>query len=85
MPSTIIHTSIDPDINAQANSVFSNFGLSENEAVALFFNYVAEFKKIPFAVNKPNNETLRAVEDARNGNVQKYDSLEHMWSDLDED
>ena len=85
MPSTIIHTSIDSDINTQANSVFSNCGLSANEAVALFFNYVAESKKMPFVIDKPNNETLRAIEDARNGNIQRYDSLEQMWADLDED
>lgn len=85
MPSTIIHIPMDSDINAQANYVFSNFGLSADEAITLFFNYVAESKKMPFVVPKPNEETLNAINDARNGNVERYDSLQSMWADLDED
>ena len=33
--------------------------------------------------NVPNAETIKAMEDANNGNVQRYDSLESMWADLD--
>lgn len=32
---------------------------------------------------KPNSETITAIEDARNGNVERYDSLDAMWADLD--
>lgn len=81
----MIHAPIDSDINAQANYVFSNCGLSANEAVALFFNYVAESKKMPFVVPEANEETRNAINDARNGNVERYDSLKSMWADLDEE
>ncbi len=33
--------------------------------------------------NVPNAETIKAMEDVNNGNVQRYDSLETMWADLD--
>ena len=32
-----------------------------------------------------NKETLDAIEDASNGKVERYDSLESMWADLDND
>jgi hypothetical protein len=35
--------------------------------------------------NKPNNETIAAIEDARNGKVERYSSLEALWTDLDGD
>lgn len=33
----------------------------------------------------PNKETLAAIEEARNGNLDRYTSLEAMWADLDSD
>ncbi len=35
--------------------------------------------------NEPNNETIAAIEDARNGKVERYSSLEALWTDLDGD
>jgi hypothetical protein len=37
------------------------------------------------AINIPNKETLAAIEEARNGNLERYTSLEVMWADLDSD
>lgn len=37
------------------------------------------------AINIPNKETLAAIEEARNGNLERYTSLEAMWADLDSD
>ena len=37
------------------------------------------------AQNIPNKETLAAIEEARNGNLERYTSLEAMWADLDSD
>ncbi len=37
------------------------------------------------ASNIPNKETLAAIEEARNGNLERYTSLETMWADLDSD
>ena len=39
----------------------------------------------PSAMNIPNKETQAAIEDARNGNGERYASLETMWADLDSD
>jgi hypothetical protein len=36
-------------------------------------------------MNIPNKETQAAIEDARNGNGERYTSLELMWADLDSD
>jgi hypothetical protein len=36
-------------------------------------------------IQRPNQETLNAIEDARNGNVERYTSLSAMWADLNED
>lgn len=33
----------------------------------------------------PNQETIAAIEDAKRGKVESYNSLEVMWTDLDEE
>ncbi|MEY3807051.1 MAG: hypothetical protein RI893_27 [Pseudomonadota bacterium] len=83
MPSTVIHTPIDIEIDVKAKQILSNFGLSMNDAIALFLNQVVENNKMPFPIDLPNKETIAAIEDARTGNVHRYSSLETMWEDLD--
>ena len=39
----------------------------------------------PSSMNIPNKETRAAIEDARNGNGERYTSLGVMWADLDSD
>ncbi len=83
MPHTMLNTPIDTEIDAQARLVFSNLGLSMDDAITLFLTKVAENKNIPFSVDLPNKETLAAIEDAHNGKVHRYTSLDAMWADLD--
>lgn len=37
------------------------------------------------SVDLQNTETLAAIEEARNGAVHRYSSLDAMWTDLDEE
>ncbi|MFZ2452209.1 MAG: type II toxin-antitoxin system RelB/DinJ family antitoxin [Methylovulum miyakonense] len=83
MSHTMLHTSIDTEIDAQARLVLSNLGLSMDDAITLFLTKVAENKNIPFSIDLPNQETLAAIEDAHNGRVHRYASLDAMWADLD--
>ncbi len=50
----------------------------------LGINYSMQNAK-PSSMNVPNKETLAAIEDARNGNGERYTSLGVMWADLDSD
>ncbi len=50
----------------------------------LGINYSMQNAK-PSSMNIPNKETLAAIEDARNGNGERYTSLGVMWADLDSD
>jgi hypothetical protein len=43
------------------------------------------FNAKPSSMNVPNKETQAAIEDARNGNGDRYTSLEVMWADFDSD
>jgi len=74
------------------NNVTSNLRAKNNEDEQLVLallkrlgiNYSMQNVK-PSSMNIPNKETLAAIEDARNGNGERYSSLEAMWADLDSD
>jgi DNA-damage-inducible protein J len=85
MPNTIIRTPIDDETNAKLKPILSALGLSMNEAITLYLNNIVETKKIPFSIDMPNKETIAAINDARNGKVERYSSLENMWADLEKD
>jgi hypothetical protein len=46
---------------------------------------LVEDNKISLPAKVPNAETIKAMKDANNGNVHRYDSAKAMWADLDSD
>ncbi|MBI4383977.1 MAG: type II toxin-antitoxin system RelB/DinJ family antitoxin [Nitrospinae bacterium] len=60
-----VTTRIDPDLKKKALKVFSQLGLSEAEAIRLFYAQVILHHGIPFPVKVPNAETLAAFEESR--------------------
>jgi DNA-damage-inducible protein J len=85
MSYTVIHTPIDLEIDTQAKLILLKLGLSMNEAIKLFLTQLIETKQMPFAIHLPNKETIVAIEEARKGQVERYPSLEAMWTDLHSD
>lgn len=79
---------IDPDIKEQAEQLFSRFGITTTDAVNIFLHQCLNFGGIPFElkVNKPNAETIAAMEEAdrisRDPNVKGYTDVDEMIKDL---
>ena len=44
---------------------------------------IASSYRAAFKNHSPNKKTIAAMEDANNGKVECYDSLESMWANLD--
>ena len=60
-----VATRIDPVLKKKALKVFSRLGLSQAEAIRLFYAQVVLHHGIPFPVNVPNAETLAAFKESR--------------------
>ena len=60
---------IDPELKEQSQALFESLGLSLSAAVNIFLRQAVREQAIPFRIGNPlpNAETLRAIEDARNG------------------
>ena len=91
MPKTAnINLRIEPDIKAQAETVFSSLGISVTDAINIFLHASIMEGGFPFQPKQPryNRETRMAIQEARDimaGKVEakRYSSLSGLLADLD--
>jgi len=68
---------LDSQVKKDAQAVLNELGLTTTQAVSLFFKQVSLNKGLPFAVEIPNEETIRAIEDGLNRqNVKTFENAE---------
>ena len=77
---------LDPEVKAQVESLYSNYGMTLAEAVNVFFHQSLNVKGLPFDL-RPNPETfnaLREVEDMRKHpeNYKGYRNVQDMIADI---
>lgn len=64
------------------DAVFKKLGISASQAIALFYKQVSLRRGIPFPVELPNDETQKAILDAREGKVISYESIDDLKAKL---
>lgn len=63
----------------EAKHILAQLGLNFSEAVNIFTGMIVQVKGLPFEVKIPNQETKKAIEDARaglNGEVVTLEDLQ---------
>ena len=79
---TIVRASVDEDIKIEAAEVLAEAGLTISDAFRLLLTRIAMEKQIVFDPLIPNSETIAAMQDAREGRVKSFDTLEELFEDL---
>ncbi|MDQ7084995.1 MAG: type II toxin-antitoxin system RelB/DinJ family antitoxin [Sulfurovum sp.] len=69
---------LDVETKAKAKEIFKELGITMGEAVNMFLSQVTLHKGLPFEVKIPNDETKKAIEEARKGINMESVSLEEM-------
>ncbi len=79
----IVRARLDPKLKKKAEKIFEIVGLTESEAVRLFYKNVVLTRGLPFTLAIPNQETKLAIEEARSGELSiKHDSIDNLFLDL---
>jgi DNA-damage-inducible protein J len=77
MKTSVIHTRIDSNLKADAESILKKIGLTSSEAVRLFYRQIELNQGIPFDVKIPNKLTVKTL--------AKSDRGEDVYSAKDTD
>lgn len=80
---------IDSALKQEAQQLFDSLGLNLSTAVNMFLRQAVREQAIPFRVGNPlpNPETLRAIDETRNGVglSRRFTSVTELMEDLDAD
>ena len=81
----LVQTRINGAVKAKAAAVLATMGLTVSDAVRLLLTRIAHDKALPFEPLRPNAETIAAMEEAKSGKLESFDSIEALMADLNED
>ena len=89
MPNTsILSVRIDPELKAQAENLFSDFGMTLTTAITVFLRQAVRENRIPFEIKRdtPTRATAAAAREAeaivRDTQVKGYTDPDELFRDL---
>ena len=85
MANQLVQARVDKDVKEEASVVLAAMGLTVSDAVRLLLTRVAREKALPFAPLVPNAETIAAMQEARAGNLPRFDDVQGLFDDLHAD
>ncbi len=91
MPNTAnLSVRIDPELKAQAESLFSDLGMTLTTAITVFFRQAVRENRIPFEIRRdqPTRETAAAMRAAlrisRDPDIRGYQDPKELLRDLND-
>nr|WP_248000847.1 type II toxin-antitoxin system RelB/DinJ family antitoxin [Thiothrix fructosivorans] len=79
----MIHVRLEDSLKKDASTALEAMGLSLSDAIRVFLPRVAADQKFPFALQVPNAETRKAMEEARAITKARFDNQQGLLDDLD--
>jgi len=73
---------IDPKVKKEAETILKDLGLSVSNAYELFYRKVIANRGLPFELKVPNEKTMKAIENSRQGKGKKFATEEELFEDL---
>ncbi len=81
---TMVCAQVEPELKKQAEARFSEWGMTVDEAITMFYDRVTGICSDPFSPHIPNAETIEAMEEGKNrGELPKYSSFGEFLATLD--
>jgi DNA-damage-inducible protein J len=66
MKTSIINARIKPELKGDVEQILSKLGITTTQAITMFFEQIKINRGIPFPLQLPNEETVEAMQEARN-------------------
>jgi DNA-damage-inducible protein J len=84
MPKTaMIRARTEQSLKNEVDNIFKKLGITQTEAINIFYNLVKLNNGLPFTVKIPNKTTQKAFRDSDTGNnLKKFNNYEDLINDL---
>jgi DNA-damage-inducible protein J len=66
MKTSIINARVKPELKGDVEQILSKLGITTTQAITMFFEQIKINRGIPFPLQLPNDETVEAMQEARN-------------------
>jgi len=73
---------LDPEIKKQAEAILKETGLSVSKSFELFYRQVIAQRGLPFELRVPNEKTMKAIENSRQGKGKRFSTAQKLFDDL---
>ena len=73
---------VDPKAWDAAKIIFKEYNLTVSDAINIFLNRVRIDRGLPFQIKVPTKELKKAIREADNDKLIRYDNTEEMMHDL---
>ena len=85
MTSVTVQSRVNPELKQQAEAIFASMGMSLADGIRIFLQQTVNIQGLPFqpSIKQPNAETIEAMNDAINGRVNRYSSVDAIFKGLD--
>ncbi len=82
--SETLNARIAPTLKSNAERILKKLGLSNAEAIRLFYTQICLNKGLPFDVKIPNKTTLTAMQELETGRSKRFNSIKGLFKELDD-
>lgn len=79
---TTVRARLDSATKAQAQEVLDEIGLSASDLIRLTFRRVAAERRVPFALEAPNQATRAAIRQLDQGGGEAFGSVDALMHEL---
>jgi DNA-damage-inducible protein J len=81
----LVQARIDGAVKEEAAAVLASMGLTVSDAVRLLLTRVAKEHALPFDPLIPNEQTVQAMKEARQGKLASFKDVDALMADLNAD
>ncbi len=77
-----VEVRVDLKLKSEVISVLRKLNMSESEAIRVYFRQIALTKGIPFEIKIPNKETLKALDEVKNGKLREFNNFDDYLDNI---
>ena len=78
-----IRARIEPGLKEHVEKILDKLGLTQTEAIKLFYKQIELAHGLPFEVKIPNRETKKAIKESFEGkNQEHFSTTDELFEDL---